>query len=264
MAVYAAMIDNMDQNIGRLVAKLKSLGVEDNTIILFASDNGSNPIIVDSGDGEIGNIDRWASLGGDWANVSNTPLRHFKDDSFQGGISTPLIINWPQGIRLPGTISDFTGHFIDIMPTLLEVSGADYPSSFHGEHIFPYEGVSLLPVIQSSKLSEKPKHLAFQQRSKPLFWQWGLGRAVRDGPWKIVASGRYSITEGDEWHLYDMGKDKSEITNLADDHPEIVAELAARYDQWWQELPDSRDGDFKDFMARIAFWVITLFEKTTP
>lgn len=95
-------------------------------------------------------------------------------------------------------------------------------------------------------------------------WQWGLGRAVRDGPWKIVASGRYSITEGDEWHLYDMGKDKSEITNLADDHPEIVAELAARYDQWWQELPDSRDGDFKDFMARIAFWVITLFEKTTP
>jgi len=261
MAVYAAMIDNMDQNIGRLLARLKALGKADNTLILFASDNGSNPSIVDTGDGEIGNIDRWASLGGDWANVSNTPLRLYKNDSFQGGISTPLIAHWPDGIQQPGAVSEFVGHFIDFMPTLLELSGATYPSSYEGETVFPFEGVSLLPVIQG-------KENAFEQgkltRAKPIFWQWGLGKAVRDGHWKLVSSDRFGIPNRGEWQLYDMQTDKSETNNLAQQHPEIVNKMVAQYEHWWQQLPENHEGGFLGFIARSVLWYFLQTESHHP
>lgn len=264
MAVYAAMIDNMDKNIGRLMGKLATMGLSENTIVIFASDNGSNPIIVDKGTGEIGSIDRWASLGGDWANVSNTPLKYFKNYSFQGGISTPLIVQWPEGINRRGTVSDFPGHFIDIMPTLLEVSGADYPVAYRNERVLPYEGVSLIPILKNHQTNGNSRYLTHQPRTKPLFWQWGLGRAVRDGKWKIVSSDRTSVSKRGEWRLYDMSKDKSEINDLSDEYPEVVENLSEKYELWWQSLPESRDGDYIDYVIRVAFWVSTLFEKTSP
>jgi arylsulfatase A-like enzyme len=221
MAVYAAMIDRMDQNIGLLLQKLKALGEEDNTLILFASDNGCSAEVVRSGynvpgTGEIGSMTRWTSLGGDWANVSNVPYRYYKNYSHQGGICTPLIAHWPETIKNQGRISQHVGHFIDIMPTLMEVSGARYPSLHNGMPITPVEGESLLPAMQGK---EKP-------RKKPLFWQWSKGKAVRTEKWKAVS------WNGD-WELYNMQTDKTETSDVAKKYPDVVAKLTSLYDQWW-------------------------------
>ena len=219
MAVYAAMIDRMDQNIGRVIRKLKEQGKFDDTLIIFVSDNGASAEVVELKDsyGEIGSMTCWTSLGPDWANVANTPLRYFKNYSYQGGISAPMIATWPNGLRNPGRLSDFTGHFIDIMATFVDLAGAPYPEEYKGRRIVPYEGVSLLPVIRD----EKPV------REKPLFWEWQHGRAVRDGKWKLVKHGSDA-----PWSLFDMEADPSETQDLAASHPEIVTRMNAMFEAW--------------------------------
>lgn len=219
MAVYAAMIDRMDQNIGRVIRKLKELGKFDDTLIIFVSDNGASAEVVELKDsyGEIGSMTCWTSLGPDWANVANTPLRYFKNYSYQGGISAPMIATWPNGLRNPGRLSDFTGHFIDIMATFVDLAGAPYPEEYKGRRIVPYEGVSLLPVIRD----EKPV------REKPLFWEWQHGRAVRDGKWKLVKHGSDA-----PWSLFDMEVDPSETRDLAASHPETVTRMNAMFEAW--------------------------------
>ncbi len=221
MAVYAAMIDRVDQNIGRILAKLRQLGKDQNTLILFMSDNGSSAEVVRiPGEGEIGSLTRWTSLAGDWANVSNTPYRYFKNYSHEGGICTPLIAYWPEVISDGGRVSDFCGHFIDIMPTLAEIAGAEYPGIFKGDSITPVQGISLLPVLKGEDL----------QRNTPLYWEWRRGKAIREGKWKLVSFGLES-----DWELYDMDTDITETSNLANDHPEIVGELSAKWDSWARE-----------------------------
>ncbi len=218
MQVYAAMIDRVDQNIGRLLDKLKDIGRLENTLILFASDNGASAEVVNKGDGEIGNIDRWSSQRGPWANVSNTPLRKFKNYSYEGGIKTPLIAWWP-GQVAPGSISPFPGHFIDIMPTLVELAGADYPEQFGGMRITPMPGMSLVPVFKGQDV----------EREKPLFWQWSRGRAVRDGKWKLI-----SQAGGEpKWELYDMAADRTELNDLAAQLPDRVDSMAAMWQGWY-------------------------------
>ncbi len=223
MMVYAAMIDRMDQNIGKLLQKIEEMGELDNTLVLFASDNGCSAEVVRGGfnvpgSGEIGTMTRWSSLGGDWANASNTPFRYFKNYSHEGGICTPLVAWWPKGIKNGGRISEFVGHFIDFMPTLIDVAGAEYPSEFNGNEIVPYEGKSLLPVLNEEKL----------ERDKPIFWQWSRGRAIRDENWKMVS------WRGD-WELYDMKTDKTETNNLASEKPKVVAQLENQYNTWWEK-----------------------------
>ncbi len=217
MAVYAAMVDCMDRNIGKLLAKLKELGKEKNTLILFASDNGCSAEVVrlKNQTGKIGEMTRWTSLGGDWANASNVPYRYFKNRSHQGGICTPLIAWGPGVIKRPGTITDHTGHFIDIMPTLMEVSGASYPKTHKGQTITPYEGESLVPVLRGKAA----------RRRGAIFWQWSRGKAVLKGKWKLVAW-------REKWELYDMEKDKTETTDLSAKHPEVVNELKALHEKW--------------------------------
>jgi arylsulfatase len=218
MAVYAAMIDRVDQNIGRILAKIRELGRDQYTLILFMSDNGSSAEVVKiPGEGEIGSLTRWTSLGGDWANVSNTPFRYFKNYSHEGGICTPLIAYWPDGIPEGGRVSDFCGHFIDIMPTLAEITGAGYPSTFKGDSITPMQGLSLLPILKGEKLL----------RQEPLCWQWSQGKAIREGRWKLVSFG-----EEAEWELYDMDTDLTETRNLSDSYPEIVKDLAGKWESW--------------------------------
>lgn len=263
MAVYAAMVDNMDSNIGKLMRQLKTLGVSDNTLVLFLSDNGANPIIVEAGEGNIGEIDRWASLGADWANVSNTPLRYFKNYSFQGGISTPLIAHWPAGIQAPGSVTDHVGHLIDVMPTVLELAGAVYPSQYRGETIYPYAGQSLLPVFTASQQPNSNK-LKMAPRDSAIYWQWGLGKAVRQGRWKLVASQRFAVPDYGQWQLYDMQTDKSEIHDVAAQYPKITQRLATDYQQWWQQLPESRDGGVSGFLQRTGFWLLSQFETQIP
>ncbi|WP_372776580.1 arylsulfatase [Mangrovibacterium sp.] len=220
MEVYAAMIDRMDQNIGRVLSELKRLGQLDNSIILFMSDNGASAEVVnlenDNDSGVIGGIDRWVSLGENWANVSNTPFRFYKTYSYEGGINTPLIAWWPNKIKA-NSKSDFTGHFVDIMPTLIEIAGAEYPVKFNGQEITPQRGISLMPTMKRETI----------ERSSPIFWQWHTGRAMVYNGWKIVKHG-----EDQPWDLYNIEQDPTERVNLAKDYPEKTKELDAMFAKW--------------------------------
>lgn len=215
MQVYAAMIDRMDQNIGRLLEYLEERGELSNTLIMFASDNGASAEVVQIGEGSIGSMTRWASLQEDWANVANTPFRLFKNYSHEGGTATPFIVHWPDVIREGGQVNHSLLHFIDIMPTLVEVSGAAYPEQYRGEQVHPIEGVSLVPLFKGFSL----------EREQPLFYEWNNGRAVQTEEWKLV---RWE----DDWELYDRETDLTETTNLAEEHPDIVDQLHEHWQQW--------------------------------
>ena len=219
MEVYAAMIDRMDRNIGRVISRLKSQGKLDNTLIIFVSDNGASNEVVNLPDsyGEIGTMTCWSSLGPDWANVADTPLRYYKNYSYEGGICTPMIICWKDGLVNPGRLSDFTGHFIDIMATFVDLTGVPYPQEYNGHKVLPYEGESLMPVINDEN----------RERVKPIFWEWQHGQAARDGKWKIVRHGKEN-----PWELYDIDADPSETENLASAKPETVERLAKMFVEW--------------------------------
>jgi arylsulfatase A-like enzyme len=253
MAVYAAQIDRLDQNIGKIIAKLKEIGAAENTLVFFLSDNGGcaenlgpttgGPYVPATAPGggpmrkgnspEIfpGPADTYASYGQAWANVSNTPFRYYKHWVHEGGISTPLIAYWPAKIK-PAGITRQTGHLIDIMATCLDVAGAKYPKTFNGEKIIPLEGRSLLPVLQGK---ERKGH-------DVIFWEHEGNRAVRQGKWKLV--GRYA----NDWELYDMDADRTELNNLATKQPAKVEELKKLYEAWaarvgiepWDKVKDLR------------------------
>src|SRR5699024_1046252 len=140
MQVYAAMIDRMDQNIGRLVQKVKDMGKWENTLFMFASDNGASAEVVEIGDGPIGSMTRWASLKEDWANVANTPFRYYKNYSYAGGIVTPFIVHWPKVIPEGGTVNHTPLHFIDVMPTFIDITEAHYPRKYKDEKVHPIQG----------------------------------------------------------------------------------------------------------------------------
>lgn len=223
MAIYAAQIDCIDQNVGRLVAKLKSLGQLENTLILFLSDNGCS---AEGGPGgfsrgkegaPIGTGLSYASVGLEWANAANTPLRKFKIDTHEGGIATPLIAHWPAGIAARGELRHGPGHVIDLMPTLLDVAGAGYPREHRGAPAIPPEGRSLVPSFSG---------LASAETQRALFWEHQGNRSVRRGDWKAVASG------GDAWELYDLRGDRIESRDLAAQHPETVRDLTAAWRSW--------------------------------
>ncbi len=232
MAVHAAMVDRVDQKVGELVAKLDELGELENTLILFASDNGCSAEMAEynihkkgkrAGDGlpleMIGGVEYWASLGWDWANVSNTPFRKEKSSSYEGGICTPFIAYWPKGIAQPGTINRaFTGHFIDVMATLVELTGAEYPTEFKGAHVPPMAGESFLPQLQGDLTSP---------RKSELYWQWAKGRAVRQGKWKAV-------TQGNRWALFDMSIDMNETVDLAKQYPEKLDSMKQQWTRWYE------------------------------
>jgi len=222
MEVYAAMIDRLDQNIGRILSKLGEIGADENTIILFVSDNGASAemVHIDDDYGDIGSMTRWASLGYSWANVGNTPFRFYKNYSYEGGINTPLIAYWPQHIR-SGTISDFPGHFVDIMATLVEISHATYPTEFNQEKIVPMQGQSLLPVF-------KGEHI---MRNNPIFWEWEDGQAVRLDSMKLV---RHGLEK--HWELYNLAADPTETKDVAEVFPEKKKELEILFNNWKKDV----------------------------
>jgi arylsulfatase A-like enzyme len=221
MEVYAAMIDRLDQNIGRLVDKLVETGRCDNILVMFVSDNGASAEMVEIEDdyGEIGTLTRWSSLGANWANVSNTPFRYYKNYSYEGGINTPLIACWPGKIK-HGAVSRFPGHFIDIMATLVDLTGATYPGVYKGMEVTPLQGESFLPVLRGQEITRK----------KPLFWEWANGQAVRDGEWKLVREGLDA-----PWELYNMNLDPSETRDIASRYPDRVNNLSGMFENWKKE-----------------------------
>jgi arylsulfatase A-like enzyme len=229
MAVYAAQIDRLDQNVGKVLAKLKEIGAEDNTLVFFLSDNGGCAEIIERGKpgAEIGTADSFSSYGVGWANASNTPFRLYKHWVHEGGIATPLIVSWPAVIK-KSALTPQPGHVIDLMATCLDVAGAEYPKTFGGKDVTPLEGKSLRPIFEGKT---RPGHEA-------IFWEHEGNRAVRQGKWKLVA--RHKA----DWELYDLEADRTELTNLAAKNPEKVKEMAGLYDAWakrggvepWEEV----------------------------
>ena len=242
MAVYAAQVDRLDQNIGRTLDALERAGVMHNTLILFLSDNGAShqsgpdaaqlDNYADTGkpwriDGTImragndpsvqpGVVGSFTSYGPEWAHVSATPMRGFKQDGYEGGINTPLIVHWPAVLRERGAVTDQVGHVFDLTATLIDVAGAEYPDDLPGLDLLPIEGKSLLPMLQRN---ERDGHDA-------LYWELGGNRAVRQGKWKLVAQ------RGQPWELYDIPADRPETTDLAAEHPERVKSMAALWQAW--------------------------------
>ena len=256
METYAAMIHNMDQGIGRLVAALRAADTLENTVICYFQDNGgchesggrsmkinprpANPTFPTLGPGEQhyfnarpkqtrdgwpvrsgrvmpGPDDTFVGYGRAWANVSNTPFREYKHWVHEGGIATPLIVHWPAGIEAAGELRRQPAHLIDLMPTCVELAEASYPREFRRHRIKPMEGVTLTPAFKDEPL----------QRDA-LFWEHEGNRAVRAGRWKLVA--KEARRSGDvKWELYDLEQDRSELNDLAKVHP---AQREALIAQW--------------------------------
>ncbi len=221
MATYAAMLDCVDQSVGRMVAGLKERGMLDDTLILFLSDNGGNaeggPRGITQG-GEIGSADSSVFLGMSWATLNNTPFRRYKHFTHEGGISSPLIAHWPKGIPSEryGKLEKQPGHLIDVMATAVDLSGATYPATFEGHAILPKEGLSLRPAFLG-----EPLH-----RVKPIFWEHEGNRAVRSGPWKAVMK-----LKG-EWELYNIEEDRTEQNNLIGINKAVAVLLIQQWNDW--------------------------------
>ncbi|HJP00137.1 MAG TPA: arylsulfatase [Planctomycetota bacterium] len=220
MAIYAAMVDRLDQNVGRLIETLEELGELDDTLILFFADNGGcaeGGLMGGSPDEMVGGREGYfLTYGKGWANASNTPFRMYKHWVHEGGIASPFIAHWPSGIEARGTIQPEPCHLIDVAATLFDLAGARYPERHGGNEIGPLEGISLLPLFRGEEL----------ERPSPIFFEHEGNRAVREGQWKLVAR------HARPWELYDLSADRSETTDLADSQPERVASLSAAYEAW--------------------------------
>jgi arylsulfatase len=237
MATYAAMVERMDAGIGRILAKLKEIHADENTLVMFLSDNGACDEVIQPGwydvpsrtrDGrrvKVGNQDHsvmagpadvWQSYGPPWANVSNTPFRRYKHFVHEGGIATPFIVSWPREIDGAARRNHQVGHVVDLMPTCVELAGVRRPAKFQGEATLPLEGRSLVPLFEGKN----------RPAETPLFWEHEGNCAVRLGKWKLVSR------HGAPWELYDLETDRTELNNLAGQQPDRVKELAALYQAW--------------------------------
>jgi len=224
MAVYAAMVEQIDASIGKLVAGLKQRGELDNTLILFLSDNGGNaeggPGGITDGEGPIGGPQSYVLLGMNWATLANTPFRRYKHFTHEGGISTAAIAHWPAGMGTDrrGGLEKQPAHLIDVMATAVDLTGAKYPAQFHGAAILPMEGVSLRPAFAGQPL----------ERRRPLFWEHEGNKAVRLGRWKLVQKWQ------DPWELYDIDADRTEQHNLIAERRDVAVRLEKEWNDWAQ------------------------------
>jgi arylsulfatase len=224
MAIHAAMVDRMDQEIGRIIVQLKTMGAFENTLILFASDNGASAEIMVRNGGhdpqaDSGSATTYLCLGPGFSSACNTPHRRHKTWVHEGGISTPLIAHWPAGIAAKNELRTTPAHVIDIVPTVLELAGIQKPKEWKGEPIPEAPGHSLVPAFARDEVIQR----------ESLWWLHEGNRAVRVGDWKLVAA------EGDPWELYDMKTDRAEQHNLAAQMPDKAKEL----EQLWQHQTDS-------------------------
>lgn len=220
MEVYAAMIDSVDQNIGRLLDALKSNDLDKNTLILFLTDNGG---CAETPGGNTpaqipGPKEFYSHVGPGWATASNTPFRRYKQYCHEGGISTPLLARWPARIKA-GARTEQVGHIIDFLPTFLHMADSSYPAvhpKFDTETI-PVEGESLLPIFDG-KARTQHEHL---------YWHWSTNRAVRMGDWKLVWDKHEK-----KWELYDLSIDRTEANDLSSEKTDMVADLSTKWEAW--------------------------------
>ena len=212
MEVFAAMVDLIDQNIGRLIEDLDKRGVLKDTLFLFCADNGGCPFERTKGR----NLKPWDpnsywTYDASWAQASNTPFRLYKQNQHEGGISSPLIVHWPNGLQVKkGSITRQPAHLIDFMATFIELGGTVYPKMIGNRKIDPLEGKSLVPIFRGIKRSGH----------EYLYFRFGTDRALRHGKWKLVSA------KGGKWELYNLEKDRTELNDLSANFPEKVAELS--------------------------------------
>ena len=232
MAIYAAMIDRMDQNIGRLINDLKSKGLYDNTIIMFLNDNGAcaESDMLGSGPKEQLETKKGPlklSYGKAWANASNTPYRSYKHWTHEGGIGTPFIVHWPNGIseESKGLTVNQYGFLPDIMATCLDLAKTNIPEVFNGNKIKKHSGKSLTPIFRGSKE---------QIHKEPIFWEHEGNKAVRLGDYKLVQDWEKGID--DNWELYNISKDRTEQNNLINLLPDKAKEMISMYDDWAKKI----------------------------
>lgn len=213
MEIHAAMVDVMDAAIGRVLNQLDKMGVADNTIVMFLSDNGASAELMVRGDGHDMNAANGSAathlcLGPGFSRACNTPFRRHKTWVHEGGIATPLVVRWPAGIRQPGGLRNQAGHVIDLVPTILAAAGLLIEAVAGGP---PMPGQNLIPALTDDSPVGRPS----------LWWLHDGHRAIRVDDWKLVAA------EGEPWELYDLSADRSETNDLADAFPARVAEMAA-------------------------------------
>ncbi len=223
MAIHAAMVDRMDQEIGRIIAQLKAMNAYSNTVIFFASDNGASAemMIRDGGhdpSAPLGSAKTYLCLGPGFSSAANTPFRRHKTWVHEGGISTPLVVQWPVGISAKGELRHTPGHMVDIVPTVLELAGIQKPKEWNGEPIPEAPGHSLVSAFAADKTITR----------ESLWWLHEGNRALRVGDWKIVAA------KGDAWALYNLKTDRAEQNDLSAKLPEKVKAM----EKAWQEQTD--------------------------
>ncbi len=216
MEIYAAQIDNMDQNIGRLLQKLEETDELDNTIIMFLSDNGGCSSNLNYGLENVGTQASFVAYGKNWSNVSNTPYRRYKKEEHEGGILTPLIVHYPKEITNKGLITHQPAHISDIVPTCLELAEASYPSTFKGMETMELMGESFWHLISGGETS--PERI--------FGWEHEGNSAIRQGKWKLV-----KLRNG-SWELYDLEADPTELNDLKDSETEMFAFLKEAYKEW--------------------------------
>ncbi|MDA1006136.1 MAG: arylsulfatase, partial [Verrucomicrobia bacterium] len=237
MEVYAAMVDILDQNVGRLIAHLKASGQWDNTLLLFCSDNGACPFERTRRK----ELDPWNpksywTYDVGWAHLGNTPFRLYKQNQHEGGISSPLIVHTPESLQRiglagsitpdptsraskSGALTDQPAHLIDFMATFLEVSGTGYPKQVGDRQIDPLQGLSLLPILRGEQ----------REPHETLYFHFSTDRALRQGDWKLVAA------KGGPWELYNVKNDRTELHDLAAQEPK---RLAAMKTEWFRLAKD--------------------------
>ena len=251
MATYAAQVEQLDRGIGRVLDTLREHDAEDDTIIMFLSDNGGcaeflqedtnypdpSRYIHPTVDGRlvrVGNTpsiepgppDTFASVDIGWANASNAPFRLFKRYTHEGGISTPFIVHWPD--RIPGgEIVHEPAHVMDVMATLVEATGATYPATRNGHDIQPLAGESFLPALEGQPWS----------RERPIMWEHEGNRAVRSGPWKLVSE---IVNPSDPdaratWELYNIADDRTELNDLIAGERDRASSMIGLYGEWADE-----------------------------
>ncbi|MFC5051846.1 arylsulfatase [Rubritalea spongiae] len=222
MAVYAAMIDRMDQGIGKIINKLKETGQYENTMIIFMSDNGAcaEPPNTDPNIPP-GPVEGYRSVGKGWANASSTPFRLYKATSHEGGTRAPMILSWP-GVTKPGSFSDHVCHLIDFVPTFMEITGATYPTEIRGRKLKKTNGISILPTLNGEEQKQHPY----------LAWERGGSKAIRIGDWKLVS--QKSKSKNTPWELYNLADDPVELNDLASQHPEKLKTMEKKWLQWMQ------------------------------
>ncbi len=226
MAIHAAMVDRMDQEIGRIISQLRNMHALDNTLLFFLSDNGASAEIMVRGDGHdpaesFGSWQTYLCLGPGWSTTSNTPFRRHKTWVHEGGVSTPLIVHWPARISAAGALRTAPGHVIDIVPTVLEVTGAVWPPSAAADSQPVLPGMSLVGTFASDQAVQR----------ELLWWFHDGHRALRVGNWKLVAD------RSGAWELYDLGTDRAESHNLATAQVQRVQQLAH---VWQHQLDQCR------------------------